>query len=172
MRLPYDILLRDALSEITRSERKFLILVSAVGLTVLHVGLVPTRIDALGIEFSQIDQKTLLRALAAAVLYFLVGFIVYGLSDFVAWRRDLHMARRDTKLDQLRKNKEYEEVSPRQPAPSPTAPFVGLEPFRRWEYESRSLLRSEFPVSLLRAMFDFLLPIVVGVVASIQLLSA
>jgi len=52
----------------------------------VKVGLIPTRISALGIEFSQTDQATLLRILTAAIIYFLLAFLVYALSDFWSYR--------------------------------------------------------------------------------------
>src|SRR6266404_2153310 len=103
-----DVRLRDPLSSVTRNERKILLATSAIGLVVRHAGLVPTKIAALGIEFSQIDQRVLLRAIAAIILYFLCAFVLYAMSDLVAWRFEFHGARREGILEQLRKHREFE----------------------------------------------------------------
>jgi hypothetical protein len=176
-RSPSDIRLRDPLSEVTRNERKFLLAVSAIGLIVLHAGLVPTKIAALGIEFSQIDQKILLKAIGAIILYFLCAFILYALSDFVAWRLEFHSARRETLLEQLRKHKEFETLAGErreQLEPQMSRQFRGPKLFDKSDapYESRFLIRSEFPVSLLRAFFEFLVPTIIGLIAVIQLFTA
>jgi hypothetical protein len=136
--------LSDPLSQVTRNERKILLGVSAIGLIVLHAGLVPTKIAALGIEFSQIDQKTLLRSIGALVLYFLCAFILYGSSDFVAWRMGL--------LEKLA-DPEY----------TTHAQISGIDIF---------LSDSEGPILALRACFEFLLPVVIGIVAVFQLFRA
>jgi amino acid permease len=52
----------------------------------VRTGLVPSKISALGLEFSQTDQKSLLSILALITLYFVAAFILYASSDFVAWR--------------------------------------------------------------------------------------
>ncbi len=168
-RSPSDIRLRDPLAEVTRNERKLLLAVSAIGLIVRHAGLVPTKIAALGIEFSQIDQKMLLKAMGAIVLYFLGAFIIYALSDFVAWRFDFHRARREALLEQLRKRGEYEELAGNLPEFSGMGRIAGFDPFKHRTFESRALVRSELPISLLRAFFEFLLPTIIGVVATVQL---
>ncbi|MGI8655836.1 MAG: hypothetical protein ACR2LC_11520 [Pyrinomonadaceae bacterium] len=49
-------------------------------------GLVPSKISALGIEFSQANQNVLLNALAIITVYFLLAFIFYALSDFMNHR--------------------------------------------------------------------------------------
>ncbi len=77
--------LRDPLSEVTRKERIYLLGTSMVGIAILKTGLVPTQITALGIEFQEADQDTFLLLLGLVVLYFLVAFIVYAASDFLAW---------------------------------------------------------------------------------------
>jgi len=77
-----EVAVSDPLSEVTRQERKFLLGASALGVVIVKTGLVPSKISALGIEFEQADQKALLIAVGAVVLYFLFAFIIYGTSDF------------------------------------------------------------------------------------------
>lgn len=177
-RSPSDIRLRDPLSDVTRNERKFLLAVSAIGLILRHAGLVPTKIAALGIEFSQVDQKILLRAMGLIVLYFLFAFILYASSDLVAWRFEFHNARREALLEQLRKHREFQELDTQRRGEleqhEPGASFVGPKPFSKSDspYESRFLIKSEATISLLRALFEFFVPAIVGLIAFVQLLRA
>ena len=68
---PLEIQLRDPLSKETRLERRNLLGASAIGIVIVKTGLVPSKISALGIEFSQTDQRSLLLAIAAVISYFL-----------------------------------------------------------------------------------------------------
>lgn len=76
----------DALSELTRKERRLLLAVSAIGIIVKLTGLVPKKIVALGIEFSETDRVLLLRCLAGIIGYFLVSFLIYAIDDLIAVR--------------------------------------------------------------------------------------
>ena len=79
--------LLDPLSEITRRERRNLLMASAVGLLVSKAALVPTQLSALGIEFSAPDQRIFVVLVALTVFYFFGAFVLYGLSDFLIWRK-------------------------------------------------------------------------------------
>ena len=65
-------LLSDLLSDLTRKQRRNLLLVSAIGIAIVHSSLVPTKISALGIEFSQTETSLLLSLIAFVVLYFFI----------------------------------------------------------------------------------------------------
>lgn len=78
--------LRDALSDVTRKERRHLLGISLLGVVLKKTGLVPSKISGLGIEFQNTDQRALLFIVAFVILYFLFAFIIYAFSDFLAWR--------------------------------------------------------------------------------------
>lgn len=78
--------IKNPLSEETRKERWHLLLISAVSITIVKTGLIPTKISALGIEFSQTNQRTLLNILIAITVYFALAFVIYALSDFWTYR--------------------------------------------------------------------------------------
>jgi uncharacterized membrane protein YqjE len=80
----------DPLSEETRKERRALLGASGLGILVVRTGLVPTKISALGIEFSTRDQRSFVVAVAVVVAYFFVAFLIYAISDFIVWRAALH----------------------------------------------------------------------------------
>ncbi|MGL4964957.1 MAG: sulfite exporter TauE/SafE family protein [Inquilinus sp.] len=60
--------------EIDKS-RKSLLVASAISIGINAIGAVPTKIDALGIEFSTLDRKYFLIFMACATAFFLVRFI-------------------------------------------------------------------------------------------------
>ena len=67
----HDVLLHDPLSEVTRRERRMLLACTLLGVGVVKTGLVPTKIEALGVEFDKTNQQALLFLLALVVGYFL-----------------------------------------------------------------------------------------------------
>jgi hypothetical protein len=76
----------DPLSAHCRSVRKSLLLASVVVIAVAQAGFFPTKITALGLEFSQADRLSLLWLLGVVLAYFLVSFFILAASDFAAWR--------------------------------------------------------------------------------------
>lgn len=64
-----QIRVQDPLSGVTRSERKILLGVSVIAIAIVKTGLIPTKISALGIEFSQADRSALLGVMALVVIY-------------------------------------------------------------------------------------------------------
>ena len=140
-RSPGDLLLRDQLSKETRTERRTLLGVSAIGIVIVKTGLVPAKISALGIEFNQTDQRSLLLAVAAVTIYFLIAFLIYAASDFLLWRTTF---------------------SAIQPADKPGE--------LQQVFRGSILLRMYTPLSFLRAFFEFGLPILISLYAIILLI--
>lgn len=153
---PEDIRLRDPLSRVTRNERRALLALSAAGIVIAKTGLVPSKISALGIEFSQADQKSLLRVFAIIVIYFLVGFFIYAASDFVAWR----IAYQSTWAEKLSNNRRSKDKK-----------GVENELANNWLFMLHDLwVGASFPISFIRAVFEFVVPFVIGIIAVIMLL--
>jgi hypothetical protein len=156
---PWDVLLKDPLSKETRVERKTLLGTSAIGIVIVKTGLVPAKISALGIDFTQADQRSLLRSIAAVIIYFLFAFLIYAGSDFVVWRLAFRKAVRQSMLERLeRENK-------------------GVDPDYDFEKEVNKRISGVHvifgiatPLSVLRAFFEFGLPVIIGIYAAITLL--
>ena len=165
----------DPLSEETRKARLYLLGASTVGITIVVTGLVPTEIRTLGITFAQADRRSLLFMLALVIAYFLVAFIIYAAADFLAWRvlferdmrerlsKELMNKELDERIEQIRTSKDRPyEMEER------TANILDQ---REREKEVEKLLRRHSryvsyvrgPISLLRGIFEFLLPIFYGV---------
>jgi hypothetical protein len=151
VRRPSEVRLRDPLSDVTRTERRNLLGVSAIGIVIAKSGLVPSKITALGIECGPSDQRALLKMFTAIVLYFLLAFVIYAISDLVAWRTSFHQA-----VFEWRKRRELLKDDER-----------SAEDRMFREFLSRGQLWSRVtrPVSLLRAIFDFAVPVLIAAYA-------
>jgi hypothetical protein len=79
--------LEDPLSKTCRLERRNLLIVSAVGALVAKAGLLPTRFTTLGLEFQSPEQRGLVVAAIALIVYFVLAFVIYGTTDFLIWRK-------------------------------------------------------------------------------------
>lgn len=152
---PSEIQLRDPLSEVTRKERRMLLGISALGIVIVKSGLVPAKVSALGIEFTQTNQQALIFALGAVVAYFFAAFVIYAASDLVTWKA----AYQTSVKDFLRYVREHAQAS----SPVPMHYFFGAE--HRWHFFA-------LPISILRASFEFGVPIIIGIYAMVVLFTA
>lgn len=148
--------LRDPLSEVTRRERKALLGTSVLAVALVKAGLLPTEITALGVTLAASDQKALLVLLGFVILYFLGAFLLYGGSDLVTWRVSQREALREI-IRKLRFGAEDEQG-------------IMFEVEREFNQRKGEMYMTSFlvgPVSVLRALFDFALPLLFGVYAAI-----
>ncbi|HDX8428271.1 TPA: hypothetical protein RQN23_002971 [Aeromonas veronii] len=72
--------------ENTIRARNKLGLSSLLGVVVALFGVLPTKVAALGVEFSISNQKAFIAVLFIAVIYHIACFIVNILSDIMVWR--------------------------------------------------------------------------------------
>jgi len=158
---PREFTLSDPLNLVTRKERKLLLVSSILGITVVKTGFIPTKISALGIDFAKTDQNSLLLVLGSIILYFLIAFVIYGTSDFLMWRLTYSRVLQDAMLDKLEK-----EVR--------KTPIIEMSGYIAKYIEggliSRILLFLVQIVPWLRAIFEFLLPILLGLYAIISII--
>lgn len=148
-------LLGDPLSEVTRKERRNLLIASFTGIAIATMGMVPTKLSALGIDFSPPAQNLFPLLVAIVVAYFLFAFATYGLADFFIWRQQYqdHFVRREleardcTYEDQLA----YEEY------------HAGISR-ADWLYNWHN------PLAFVRISFEFLIPFALGITAICLLL--
>ncbi|MFC2104451.1 hypothetical protein ACFLS4_03755 [Bacteroidota bacterium] len=73
----------DLLSVESKKQRKLLLISSFIGFGVDQIGLVPSKIGALGIDFTTDNMKAVPIVLAISIVYFLSAFIIYLISDLV-----------------------------------------------------------------------------------------
>jgi hypothetical protein len=142
-------LTRDPLSETTRKERKALLGISTLAITVGHARIIPERISALGVDLSITDQQALIYILQAILCYFLFAFFYYVSTDWLKW----HYLR-----TALQKEGELK--------PSEMG-------FREGRIRDELMRIANFSIvrgSRLRILFDFLVPILIGVYAIFALI--
>ena len=146
----------DPLSQLTRLERRNLLLASFIGVLIAKAGLVPTKFSAFGIDLTAPQQSAFTLAAALIVGYFLLAFLAYATPDLLSWRekyqdylRRSEIAGRNWTIeDQI----EHDEIS-------------GALPNIMWLY------RSSRPVAYLRVAFDFVLPVLFAAYAIYALVS-
>lgn len=151
-----ELLLRDPLSAVSRKERRNLLVISAIGLIMVNGGLLPSKISALGIEFSQADKYSLLKILSWIIAYFLFAFILYAISDLLTWRLNIFLA-----IGKLQNGKINDgNICNTKLKLAET----GIRFEREIQTKLPSFLKSFYiySVSIIRAIFEFFLPIVIG----------
>ncbi len=126
--------------------------IATIGIIVAKTDFVPSKISTLGIDFSFTDQKMLYRAIAGVIGYFVVAFILYAASDFVAWRVAWMNAMRAA-MRARHERKASESASELHHA-------VEQELSVKFRYVPYALSSG---VSSLRALFDFAVPVVIGI---------
>ncbi|WP_348944731.1 hypothetical protein ABHF33_15160 [Chitinibacter sp. FCG-7] len=146
----------DPLSDSAKSERKNLLISSFFGLVVALTGLVPTKISSLGIEFSLVDQANFLKIMAVLVAYFLIGFVVVATADAFILRKKYqdYLEHVQSYLDSWTEDDQVAHDN-----------FYHSLPTISWFYQ-----KSKW-VLLARFVFDFILPIALGVTSCAYLLN-
>jgi len=163
---PVEAMLRDPLSEVGRKERRSLLAVSMVAILVGHTGLVPVKIENLGITFSTPERDALLWVAMAVVFYYAVAFIVYAFNDGLAFLHTIHLGG-----EEIRRQRHEaaaaaaglmgpNTISTSGSFPPPPAPSV-------WR-----MIRLVSPASRARLVFDYVVPILVAGYALLVLLGA
>jgi len=142
--------LADPLSDITRKERRNLLLASTAGAIVATMGLVPTKFSTLGIDFSPPAQNSFVILVALVIAYFVAAFLLYGVADFFVWRikyQDYLVARQVESITWTEEDKyHYDEI------------HSGI-PQALWLYSWSG------PVVFCRAVFEFMFPLLAGVLS-------
>ena len=73
----------DPLSEMTRKERRYLLVTSLISMAITWGGIIPEKISAFGIQLSSIEQRRLLLLICGIIVYFLAGFLIYGIPEYL-----------------------------------------------------------------------------------------
>ena len=143
--------LGDPLSDVSRRERRNLIVTSVLSALVAHTGLIPTQISALGIGFSPLAQNSFLIFLIVAIAYFSLAFAAYGLTDYLIWRHKYqdYLIR----VERAIQNWSHED----QMAEDELSNSV---PSNRWAFVASK------PAAYYRIFFDFFLPAIIGLYAA------
>ena len=162
--IPRGLLFVDPLTRGTRRVRQQLLGACAIGLAIGVTGLVPSRISALGVEFSPSDRRAMLFMLAAVIVYLLLAFVIYAWLDWAVWKTGLSVARARTE----RKRSRYE-YEPHDEA----LDKLPIEFHRRmWAVSAKyPMPKATVPLQWARLAFDIILPPVVAVTTIAVLLT-
>jgi hypothetical protein len=157
--MPSSIRVKDPLSDVTRKERRTLLGACVIAYTIVKTGLVPSKIAAFGIDFTPTDQKSILSILSLIIFYFLIAFVIYSISDFTAWRLDFYNCILERIKD--RKTREQDKRIGNKLSLSDIDNYVynQMERYRGFRY----LGITSRLISFFRAIFDLILPIIIGI---------
>ncbi len=161
-----DSLLHDPLSEVTRKERRMLLIVSLAGIAITKAGLIPSQIKTLGINFASSDQKSLYFLVSAIVIYFIIAFFIYSASDFLVLYRSFYEDRKQRLLKREMADYEFEHTG------AFTEPeMIEMEVDDKMRQTRTRIETFSTPTILFRAFFEFILPIGVGIYSTYLLIA-
>ncbi len=156
-----DLITFDPLTETTRKERTSLLGVSMLGVALVKVPLVPEKFSALGVDFSKVNQGTFVKLYAMVVVYYLLAFAIYACTDYLAWRRqeviNLNEYRRKNVERMTAEKKNHDETLDDS---IELAGFAPEEVRKDVPYSGLASYWLAFRVARLRAVFEFVLPLI------------
>lgn len=135
--------------------------ISVLSLFIAKTGLIPSKISALGVDLERADQRAFLVVMTLVVAYFVVAFILYGLTDFLAWRLSYNEGSKVAYQELFARMHSRESSGSNEPASYYPRDWIPLWPNHL-----------AVPISFARAMFEFVLPILIGAYAIYALVSA
>lgn len=178
--------LSDPLSEVTRKERKYLLAYSVISIAIVLTGLIPTEITALGISFDQTNQIYILIIFMLLVIYYLASFLSSLYYEFSTWIIQVddemkalaahnYLARVDFKGDFEKEiEKVVSEMNKYIIYKGFILSFITGSPHRygkyarhekKWSHSLKWAQKHTYTVTLSRKIFDFYLPVIVGLLA-------
>jgi len=140
--------LGDPLGEITRKERRNLLIAGTVGVLVAKADLVPSKISALGIDLSAPAQDAFVMLVGLVIVYFLCAFLIYGVSDFFACCRKKYQDYLEA-VERLQSNWSQEDQAQYDEMRVAVGDIA-------WIYSASK------PVAFIRMLFEFGLPLIYG----------
>lgn len=89
--------LDDPVSEQTRKVRRALLGFSAAGILAAKGRIIPKKISAFGLEFQDLNQEAIVSVSAMIMIFFVLSFFIYSVSDFQLIRIKFRAYRGDLK---------------------------------------------------------------------------
>lgn len=175
---PIEILLHDPLREATRRERRVLLAVSMVCFALRVTGSFPQSISSLGITLSTSDRHSLIKFLTLIDFYLIVVFVLYGIADFVSWRRSFQSAVRQV-CSELGGSVEFNQTVYDSSLPGRRWKWIAEEAelkaaINACETHRKGFFATAFrvaPFVIIRVFIEFGLPLAMGIVSLIALLT-
>lgn len=163
----------DPLSEVTRQERKALLGACVIAVSIAAGGLVPEKIEALGITVTPAQERSLLYLLAGVITYFVVGFAIYAASDLNRRRVATAQARGRIAPVVDEAMRDYKVAEERWKEAKDTEHLLADERFKRVAALSDQIRLAQRVSSFgtLRILFDVWLPLVIGIASAAVVLA-
>ncbi|KJY79289.1 hypothetical protein TW78_00885 [Vibrio coralliilyticus] len=164
----------DPLSEVTRKVRRNLIATVAVIFLMIYGNLMPTKVDSLGISFTDKDHAVLFTVLFLTLAYWLSSFVIYSSSDFLKWKialTNIVIKEEEKEVEQYIKRKYGSAHLSEKAERGETTPLdYGDETLMDHKNTLKEELRKRtrlyngpvYLVSMIRALIDFIAPILLG----------
>lgn len=137
--------MRDPYTLTTRRMKRNVLVMAAVSILIVHVGMVPERVPAIGVDSKVINEASLLVVLALSALYMTCTFALSAVAENAAFYVAAHTGDRD--------------------ALEPTVSDMLAIPDRKPAKEANSF-NFGLRASEIRLMFEFWSPVVIGLYAS------
>jgi len=173
-------MLRDPLSDVARKERRSLLGISTIAILVGATGLIPQEIQNLGVKFAAPERNALLWVLFGVVLYYTFAFVFYAMPDYLSYKHADHLGRQTIRRQRIQaaranlklelqtraiENRQMLGVTAQAQEPSPQNPLASYDLSEEVDEKPWRMIGFVFPVSTLRSIFDFGLPLVIAVYA-------
>lgn len=158
----------DPLMPETRSARKALLGFSFVNILIIVAGLVPEKIESMGLVFSKTDQHNILLILCLVIIYFLISFFFYGFADLIKLevniiknlKGDFNEKFENAKKEEELKLKDYPLMANMELTMTKAIIEERLKNLGKAQKIIRLIVR-------IRIILEFILPITIGLVAII-----
>lgn len=171
-------LLQDVLRDVTRKERRTLLGLATVAIIIAKENVKLSSINVLGLNLGNTDNDRLLFLMGLVVVYFFVAFIIYAALDLVSWRFTVADMKSKEAAENYQRDSEKQKESKEEQKENngkQSIPYLDSEKIAEHKRNSvryevvkaaKETRQSYYPwalgVTLLRAAFDFVLPIFVG----------
>ena len=144
--------LQDPLTDVTRKNRRNVLIISIVSIAIAYTGLIPKKIPAFSIEFDITRQGAFLWTLFSINIYLLFAFVVSSLPDFCAWTIKCLKQELKTNSDATM-DEHYKEE------PSSEADYLIRDDTDKFNTKIDNVLKHSRTIYLVRGIFDFILPV-------------
>lgn len=143
----------DMLGSVSRTARTHLLLTSTVGWFMVLTKVVPAKLSIFGLEFPNLSSTILLGTLAGIILFQLIAFCIYMIPDYLKYRHAVDAFKYSMAIDDLNSR-----VGP----PDEEDDELSSETNYRADYMPTRWGRV---VAVLRTFFDFVFPVLYGVIS-------
>ncbi len=162
-------LVSNPLSDVTRRERRFLLLASLIAAGLTWGGLIPKEISIFGMKIAQIGRVNLLYLLAGTLLYFTIAFALYGYTDIRLRKLKIVIGSRDQQKTLQGVVAKIESFKTGKLLARDALDSVEVREALRAADDSRTL-HAFLHVVKVRVFFDYQVPIIIGIGALVTVL--